>query len=119
MSSSSFCPRCGKQYPESGARFCSACGAEAVPAASQPFAGTAASGARLVRPRSPRMIAGVCSGIALYYGWDLSLVRILFAIFFCLSLGTGTILYLAGWVLMPDGQQVLPVAPPPRQGDVV
>ena len=41
------------------------------------MAGRAPFPGQLTRPRYPRMIAGVCSGFALHYGWDLSLVRVI------------------------------------------
>ena len=63
------------------------------------------------------MLAGVCSGVAIYYGWDLALVRILFAVFCCLTLTTGAIVYVVAWLLLPDAQYALPAtqyaAPPP------
>ena len=63
---------------------------------------------RLVRPRSPRTIAGVCSGIALFYGWDVTLVRILFALFTCFTTGVGMLVYVAAWLLLPEAQYALP-----------
>ena len=97
-----FCPNCGKQFAPD-ANFCSACGAVA---SGQPGAPT--HQARIVRPRSPRMIAGVCSGFAIYYGWDVALVRILFAVFTCFTSGFGILLYIAAWVIMPDAPYALP-----------
>lgn len=55
----------------------------------------------LYRPRSERVIAGVCSGIARRFGIDPTIVRILFVASFLLP-GPQILLYLAGWVLMPD-----------------
>ena len=96
-----FCPRCGKESsPE--ANFCSACGA---PGVTEPGFRTRA---RIVRPRHPRMIAGVCSGIAIHYGWSIPLVRILFAVFTCLTSGLGILVYIAAWVLIPDALYALP-----------
>lgn len=107
-----FCPNCGKQSAND-ANFCSSCGA--VAAASLP--GRALQ-TRIVRPRHPRMVAGVCSGFAIYYGWDIALVRILFAVFTCLTSGFGLLLYFAAWVIMPDAPYALPptiyaTQPPP------
>jgi phage shock protein C len=53
----------------------------------------------LARPRSDRMIAGVCAGIARRYGWSAGKVRLLF-VFFGLF-GAGELAYVALWVLMP------------------
>jgi phage shock protein C len=94
-----FCANCGNQFAP-GSNFCSACGAPGVRAA-----------ARIVRPRHPRMIAGVCSGIAIHYGWDIALVRILFAVITCLTSGAGLLAYIAAWILIPDALYALPPAP--------
>jgi phage shock protein C len=96
-----FCAHCGHQLAP-GSNFCSACGASGVRAAS------AARNNRIVRPRSPRMIAGVCSGIAIHYGWDINLIRILFAVVTCLTTGAGILFYLAAWLLLPDALYALP-----------
>jgi phage shock protein C len=99
-----FCAHCGNQYPAES-NFCSACGASGVRAAY-----ASASRNRVVRPRNPRMIAGVCSGIAIHYGWDINLVRVLFAVVTCITVGTGVLAYLACWILIPDALYALPPA---------
>ena len=97
-----FCSHCGKQM-DPGARFCPACGAVAQPVVAEraPFPG------QLMRPRSPRMIAGVCSGLALHYGWDLSLVRVICALLIVLT-GVGLIAYLVAWIVIPEAPYALP-----------
>ena len=50
-----------------------------------------------------RMIAGVCSGIADYFEWDITLVRIGYVVLTCLTaVGGGAILYLILWLCMPE-----------------
>ena len=110
--STSFCPECGHQFT-AGAKFCSSCGAAATSTTSQT---TTQPTRRIVRPRHPRMLAGVCSGIAIYFGWDVALVRILYAVFVCLTLATGIIVYLAAWLLLPDAQYALPPTPTQSAG---
>jgi phage shock protein C len=104
-----FCSHCGKPL-EPTARFCTLCGAtrEAVP---PPFAPGFQGPGQLVRPRSPRMIAGVCAGFSEHYGWDLNLVRVLTVV---ITLFTGVTLfaYLAAWIIIPEGQYMLPMPPP-------
>lgn len=109
-----FCTHCGKPI-EAGARFCPACGGATQPSAG-PMGAGAASGlgsvftavtGQLNRPRSPRAIAGVCSGLALHFGWDVTLVRLLWVL--CvLFAGTGVIAYLVAWVVIPEGPYELP-----------
>jgi phage shock protein PspC (stress-responsive transcriptional regulator) len=47
------------------------------------------------------MVAGVAAGLGEYFGLDVILVRLIFVIAACLG-GTGIIVYVAGWLLMPD-----------------
>ncbi len=102
-----FCPHCGKEIAPT-ANFCSACGAATpphVPIYIQP---------RILRPRHPRIIAGVCSGVALHYGWNLPLVRILLAVFTLLTSGLGILVYIAAWVLIPDAPYAFPTPTMPQ-----
>ena len=96
-----FCPKCGKETVLQ-ANFCSCCGA--------PVAVTRSTrnSVPIVRPRHPRMIAGVCSGIALHYGWDIAIVRILLAVFTFLTGGLGILVYIAAWIILPDALYTLP-----------
>ena len=99
-----YCSQCGKQM-ETGARFCAACGAAWQPVAE------AAGRRRLVRPRHPRVIAGVCAAFALEYGWDLTLVRVVTALFVVLT-GIGLLAYLAAWIIIPEAPYALPERTP-------
>ncbi len=104
-----FCAQCGNQFAP-GSNFCSSCGASSIRSAQ--------AGSRIVRPRHPRMIAGVCSGIAIHYGWDINLVRILLAVITCLTGGAALLFYIAAWIIIPDALYALPPAPrqnAPRQ----
>jgi phage shock protein C len=56
---------------------------------------------RLHRSSSDKKIAGVCGGIAAYLGWDPTLVRLLW-ILLTLAGGSGILIYLILWVVMPD-----------------
>lgn len=56
---------------------------------------------KLIRTRTNRMLAGVCSGLGSYFGIDPNLVRLVLAILTLFG-GTGIILYLAGWLLIPE-----------------
>lgn len=56
---------------------------------------------RLVRSRANRTVAGVCGGIAEYYGWDPTIVRVAWIVLTLLG-GSGILLYLILWLVMPD-----------------
>jgi phage shock protein PspC (stress-responsive transcriptional regulator) len=58
-------------------------------------------GRRLTRSRD-KMIAGVCAGIAEYFGWEVTLFRVVFVIVSILSVAfPGILVYLVLWVVMP------------------
>ena len=55
---------------------------------------------RRLTKSSNRMIAGVCGGVADFLGWDLTLVRVVWAL--CILLGGfGLVLYIILWLVMP------------------
>ena len=55
---------------------------------------------KLYRSRSERFIGGVCGGLAKYLDWDVSIIRLIFIVLI-LSLGSGLLLYLLLWILIP------------------
>lgn len=55
-----------------------------------------------LRRSDDRVIAGVCSGIADYYGWPAGRVRLLYLLITIFSAGfPGVVVYLVLWFLMP------------------
>ncbi len=56
---------------------------------------------RLYRARSDRKLAGVCAGIADYFGWDPTLVRVGWIVLTLMG-GSGILLYLILWLVMPE-----------------
>lgn len=104
------CVGCGESVATE-ARFCSVCGravtlAAAPPPPVHPFGGFQIDG--LYRPREGRMIAGVCAGFALRYGWDLTIVRLVLVLSVLFGVGVPFLAYLIAWVVMPNGQYSLP-----------
>ena len=55
----------------------------------------------LVRSRKGRMVAGICAGAADYFGWDVTLVRVIVAIVAVITGGTGALAYLVAWAITP------------------
>lgn len=55
---------------------------------------------RLTLSSRDKKIAGVCGGIAEYFGVDSTLVRVI-AVIFALFFGWGIIAYLLAWWIMP------------------
>jgi phage shock protein C len=76
---------------------------------STPGAAVAAINA-LRRSRSDRWLGGVCGGIAAVTGVATWFWRLLFVVLATFA-GTGVLLYLLGWLLLPEADA--PVAPSP------
>jgi phage shock protein C len=60
---------------------------------------------KLYRSRNQRMIAGVCGGLADYFNVDATLVRVLFLLLAVFG-GTGLVIYLVMWIIVPDISKV-------------
>ena len=58
-------------------------------------------GKRLLRPRDGRMVAGVCTGLAAYFGVDVNLVRLGFGVL-TVFYGLGILVYLITWAILPE-----------------
>ncbi|HEX7555786.1 MAG TPA: PspC domain-containing protein [Leptolinea sp.] len=55
---------------------------------------------RLVRPENGRVLAGVCAGLAIWLGLDVTLVRVIFIVLGIMT-GVGVLVYLVLWVIVP------------------
>ena len=59
----------------------------------------------LMRTRDGRMLAGVCAGVADYFGLDVTLVRVIWAVVSVITGGAGVLAYLVAWIIIPDEGQ--------------
>lgn len=55
----------------------------------------------LQRPRTGRVIAGVCAGLAQRFGWNATVVRLIFALSILLP-GPQVIVYVVLWIVIPN-----------------
>jgi phage shock protein C len=99
-----YCTACGNLLNERD-RFCPQCG-KSVSALGE---ARAPRPSRLVRTMRDKKIAGVCGGVAQYFGIDSTLVRFL-ALALFLAFGTGAVVYLVGWIVMPKDTEVIATA---------
>jgi len=60
-------------------------------------------GKKLYRSTDNKIIAGVCGGLADYFGLDATLIRIVWVLLVLLA-GTGILAYIIAWILMPIRQ---------------
>jgi phage shock protein C len=56
---------------------------------------------KLYRSKTNRKLAGICGGLAEYFGVDATLIRVLFVLLAVLG-GSGLVLYLAMWIIVPN-----------------
>jgi len=57
---------------------------------------------RKLKRSKNQQLAGVCAGIAEYFGWDVTLVRVLYALLTIFSAGfPGLMIYIVLWIIMP------------------
>jgi phage shock protein C len=68
---------------------------------------------RLVRPRSDRIIGGVCAGLGLYFGIDPVIVRLLFVVLAVTTFFTVP-LYPILWAIMPEATNPAQLPPGAR-----
>ena len=66
----------------------------------------------LYRSRNQRMVAGVCGGLAEYFNVDATMIRVLFLVLTVVG-GSGLVIYLVMWIIVPDVRKVPPPAQPP------
>ena len=58
---------------------------------------------QLRRSNKERMIAGVCGGIAEYFGLDPSIVRVVYVVISVLSVAfPGILFYILMWIIVPQ-----------------
>jgi phage shock protein C len=108
-----YCTKCGVQM-EDTVRYCSQCGTATANAPAASAAAGAGFGPQppyrpLVRLRNDRWIAGICSGLARYWGLDPALVRILFVALAICPVLPAIIPYIVCWIVMPQEPEAAPV----------
>lgn len=58
---------------------------------------------KLMRSARNRMIAGVCGGVADYFGWDPTIVRLAFVLISIFSAAfPGILVYIIAWLIVPE-----------------
>jgi phage shock protein C len=64
---------------------------------------------RLERKLKGRMLAGVCAGLADYFGVDATLIRVAFAVLAIFG-GMGIVAYVMAWALIPEEGEPVSIA---------
>jgi len=103
------CYNCQKEIVD-GSRYCYLCGAAQKPLTPPP----GVPPRPLRRSRRHKVIAGVCGGIAEHFGWDISLVRVIWLLVAIFG-GGGFLAYLICWIVIPlEEEQVSAPVPAPQ-----
>ena len=57
---------------------------------------------RMTRSQNNKWVAGVCGGIAEYFGWNAELLRLIWVVLTVSTIFCGGLIYLLLWLLMPQ-----------------
>jgi phage shock protein PspC (stress-responsive transcriptional regulator) len=57
---------------------------------------------RLYRSKNERMLGGVCAGLGEHFDIDPTVIRLVWAVITVLSIGTGVLVYIIAWILIPE-----------------
>src|SRR5580704_14639542 len=104
------CPNCQKEIAD-GSKFCYNCGAQLAPGAAAPAPTYVAPPKRMMRSSRDKKSGGVCAGLAEYFDLDPTIVRIVWLLAIFLG-GTGFLLYVVLWIVLPLAPLDAPLAVP-------
>ncbi len=57
-----------------------------------------------LRRSADKYVAGVCAGLAEYFGVDATLMRVIFALATIFFPGSGILAYIILWLVVPEGE---------------
>jgi phage shock protein PspC (stress-responsive transcriptional regulator) len=57
---------------------------------------------RLYRSKKDRILGGVCAGLGEHLDVDTTVIRLIWAVVSVLSIGTGIIIYILAWIIIPE-----------------
>jgi phage shock protein C len=57
---------------------------------------------RLYRSKKDRILGGVCAGLGEHLDVDPTVIRLIWAVMSVLSIGTGIVIYILAWIIIPE-----------------
>jgi phage shock protein PspC (stress-responsive transcriptional regulator) len=66
---------------------------------------------RLYRSNKDRMLGGVCAGLGEHLDVDPTVIRLVWVILTAISMGTGILVYILAWIIIPE-EDTAGVTPP-------
>jgi phage shock protein C len=106
------CSACQKVIID-GSTYCYNCGAKQMAAGSgtaQTPRAAAQAPRKLTRSSTDKKLGGVCAGLGNYFDVDITLVRVLWLVGSLCSAGSGLLVYLILWIVLPVEPLYVPVA---------
>lgn len=91
MTDRKLCPYCAEEVRAEAIK-CKHCGS---------FLRVRTSASEWFRSANDRMVAGVCSGLAIQFGLPTAIVRLAFVLMSLSGAGIGIVIYAVLWVVMP------------------
>ncbi len=61
----------------------------------------------LYKTKQGALVGGVCAGFAEVYDWDVTMVRIVYALILVFGVGSPVLLYLLLYIILPDKENVI------------
>jgi phage shock protein PspC (stress-responsive transcriptional regulator) len=104
------CPNCQKEIAE-GSKFCYNCGNRLAAGAAAPASAAPPPVKRLMRSSRDKKIGGVCAGLADYFDLDPTIVRVVWLLAILFG-GTGLLVYIILWIVLPLAPAGAPVGVP-------
>lgn len=71
---------------------------------------------QLFRSKNERMLGGVCGGLGEHLDIDPTVIRLIWAVITVLSFGTGIVIYILAWILIPEEDTKSPAPQAPESG---
>ena len=60
---------------------------------------------KLYRSSNDKMLAGICGGLGEMFSVDSTMIRLVVAALALFTLGTAVVVYILGWIIIPEGSQ--------------
>ena len=60
---------------------------------------------KLYRSSQDKMLAGICGGLGKIFSVDSTMIRLVVAALALFTLGTAVVVYILGWIIIPEGRQ--------------
>jgi len=57
---------------------------------------------RVYRSKKERILGGVCAGIGAHLEVDPTVIHLIWAVVSVLSIGTGIVIYILAWIIIPE-----------------